>query len=69
MYKNEKDYYYMCHGNHCPRNFKNKKKSIEQRSDLSNVTLQKDFKKNNSDDFKNNYLRIYDTDYIYFPGK
>lgn len=64
----------MCYGNHCARNFRKKKsknmgkKWIEQRSEQSNVTLLKDLKENNPDDFKN-YLRMDDTDFTNLLGK
>lgn len=44
------------------------KKWIEQRSEQSNVTLLKDLKENNPDDFKN-YLRMDDTDFTNLLGK
>ena len=44
------------------------KKWIEQRSQQSNVTLLKDLKENNPDDFKN-YLRMDDTDFTNLLGK
>jgi len=43
-------------------------KWIEQRSEQSNVTLLKDLKENNPDDFKN-YLRMDDTDFTNLLGK
>lgn len=60
----------MCHDNCCARNFKKKKekskilvkKSIEQRSEQSNVILLEDLKENNPNDFKH-YLRMDDTDF------
>ena len=65
----------MCYGNCCARNFKKKinrktwvKKWIEQRSEQSNVTLLKDLKENNPDDFEN-YLRMDDTDFTNLLGK
>lgn len=65
----------MCYGNRCARNFKKTKnrktwvkKWIKQRSQRSNVTLLKDLKENNPDNFKN-YLRMDDTGFTYLLGK